>query len=100
MTATKPEAADGLHFTLDFTPGPDAEAVLAEWRAEAEREWPALLSRILEQSRMSGLEVVYDLSRLDCEWSPAYRYGQDQPVAWIRTRTGERSDGPEPPAPL
>lgn len=86
-------------FSCTLTPDdPDAVAAfVAELRQQAEAAWPATLARILEQSRLSGLEVVYDVSRAGFAWSPAYRHGSEQPTAWICAATGERHDGPNSP---
>lgn len=40
-----------------------------------------------------GGEVLYDISGFGLEWSPAYRHGSDDPVAWVSAITGERREG-------
>lgn len=64
----------------------------------AELHWPSELKRLQEMSRITGKEVVYDLTMFGEEWSPAYLHGHDDPVAWVHKRTGERRPGKDRPA--
>jgi|GEM_PF-4773991 len=67
-------------------------------RELAEAQWPAELKRMQKLSLISGMEIVYDLSGFDLEWSPAYRYDSgDHPVAWVNAKTGERREGRQSP---
>ena len=52
--------------------------------------------RALALSRLTGLDVLVDLSMFDLAWSPIYRASAgDQPVAWVHNTTGfQRPDNP------
>lgn len=51
------------------------------------------VARLREASRLSGMDVAYDLTMFDAPWSPVYRHDSDQPVAWVNNATGERREG-------
>jgi hypothetical protein len=88
-------------FSIDFRPDEGLDGAIAAWQADADARWPATLARIQEQSRLSGLEVAYDLTMFGEKWSPIFNHDSDHPVAWSNNRTGERRDGAtHPEAPL
>lgn len=84
-------------FAGKLEPSAETAAFIAEWQAEADAAWPATLARILEQSLLSGTEVVYKLDLFDEDWSPIYLYPAEDPIAWINRQTAERRDGPRHP---
>ncbi|NBB07867.1 hypothetical protein [Pseudomonas monteilii] len=63
----------------------------------AEAQWPAELKRMQSLSLITGGEILYDISGFGLEWSPAYRNGSDDPVAWVSAITGERREGKQSP---
>jgi hypothetical protein len=77
--------------------GDEAEAFFAEAQRQAEADYPNEVKRFREMSRLSGLEVTYDLTMFDMDWSPIYWHASDAPVAWIHNKTGERRNGGEHP---
>lgn len=82
---------DTIIGTATLSPA-DTEALFALFKPspqEAEQE----MARIMETSRLSGMEVVHDITDAGYDWSPVYRYGTEGPIAWV-CATGERSEGP------
>ena len=49
------------------------------------------------QSRLSGMEVVFDVTACGEEWSPVVWHQQKQPIGWVHL-DGRRSEGPTRPA--
>jgi hypothetical protein len=74
------------NFTITgtFTPGPEWDAFwkMCEDHAEAE------VTRALEQSRLSGLEVV--MCYPGEEWRPVLMWPSREPVCWEHAETKER----------
>ena len=76
------DAAQAAAFVDAFTPTPEEN--------EAE------LQRVLQASRLSGMEVVFDLIMFGDEWSPVFRHPGRDPIAWV---SGDRRhEGAERPA--
>lgn len=64
------------------------------------------VERALEQSRLSGLDVVMPTGFDDLPWAPVWRWPAKDPVAWVHVVTGERraenpymTDDPTAPKP-
>lgn len=80
----------------------ELEAVIdqCDWDALAtmgQAHQTAEIDRMLELSRLSGLDVVYDLSMFDVPWYPVYRAGDRDPVAWVSADGTERREGKDAP---
>lgn len=75
---------------------PESMEAITEFFRQAEEHTEAEVARAKELSRLSGMEVVYDLSMFDEPWSPVYRHNSSLPVAWVGA-TGERRAGPDHP---
>lgn len=81
---------DTITFTAPLSPA-DTEALFALLTPSPD-EAAQEMARIMEASRLSGMEVVHDLTNAGYDWSPVYRYGTEGPIAWV-CATGERSEG-------
>ncbi|MGV8865200.1 MAG: hypothetical protein ACOH2T_29190 [Pseudomonas sp.] len=69
------------------------EGDMSGLRDMAAEQWPAQLAHLKEMSLCAGKEVVLNLRMFGMEWSPAYHYESDEPVAWHNNATGERIEG-------
>ncbi len=49
------------------------------------------------QSRLSGMEVVFDVTACGEEWSPVVWHQQRQAIGWVHL-DGRRSEGPTRPS--
>lgn len=58
----------------------------AAWAREGNE---AELQRLLEMSRLSGMEIVYDMAIFGDAWSPVYLHPSREPIAWVNA-SGER----------
>lgn len=73
--------------TFTITSDPDAvQAFVEAFYAEPDPN----IQRALEQSRLSGLEVVMHTGFDDLPWAPVWLSPHEQPVAWLHVGTGER----------
>ena len=55
------------------------------------------IARGQAQSRLSGMEVVFDVTACGEEWSPVVWHQNQQPTGWIHL-DGRRSEGPIRPS--
>ena len=49
------------------------------------------------QSRLSGMEVVFDVTASGEEWSPVVWHQNEHPIGWVHL-DGRRSEGPTRPS--
>lgn len=75
---------------------PESMATLAAWFESGAEHDKAEIARARDLSRLSGMEVVMDLSMFDLEWSPIYWHDRPDPMAWVNA-AGDRQPGPDYP---
>ena len=54
------------------------------------------IARGKAQSRLSGMEVVFDVTACGEKWSPVVWHQQKEPIGWVHL-DGRRSEGPTRP---
>lgn len=91
MTPERFEVSGSLTFHFS-----DPELLKDLWSAQGSwAKWADPASRAdmraLALSRLSGLDVMVDLTMFDLAWSPIYRAGAgEEPIAWVHNTTGVR----------
>jgi hypothetical protein len=68
-----------------------------EWVDAHQSASEAQVAKVIELTRITGKEAVYDMTMFDMAWSPVFMHPARDPVAWIKLETGERRAGADYP---